>query len=110
MTSTLDTPRGKRHIESPLFATLRSLAGRGLRHFGKSRSSRRLQLVETLPLGGKRQLMLILCDGQHFLIGAGSDAVSSIMPVPVAACAATDAPENLSDAIQHNMNNGSFLQ
>jgi hypothetical protein len=54
--------------------------------------------------------MLILCDGQHFLIGAGSDAVSSIMPVPVAACAATNAPENLSDAIQHNMNNGSFLQ
>jgi flagellar biogenesis protein FliO len=110
MTSTPETPRGKRHIESPFFTTLRSLAGRGLRHFGKSRSSRRLQLVETLPLGGKRQLILIVCDGQHFLIGAGSDAVSSITPVPVPARTATNAPENLADANQPNMNNGSFLQ
>lgn len=37
-----------------------------------------MELVETLPLGGKRQLMLVLCDGQRVLVGAGSDGVHSI--------------------------------
>jgi hypothetical protein len=42
-----------------------------------------MELIETLPLGGKRQLILIACDGRHFLVGAGADAVSSITPIPL---------------------------
>jgi hypothetical protein len=42
------------------------------------RGKRRLELIETLPLGGKRQLMLVLCDGQRVLVGAGGDGVHSI--------------------------------
>src|ERR1700686_1115550 len=30
---------------------------------------KQLRLVETLPLGGKRQLMLVTCAGESFLVG-----------------------------------------
>jgi Flagellar biosynthesis protein, FliO len=43
--------------------------------------ARRMELVEALPLGGRRQLMLVVCDGQSFLIGAGSDGVHSIVGI-----------------------------
>lgn len=42
---------------------------------------RRLQLIETLPLGGKRNLMLVCCDGEHFLVGGGSESVETIARV-----------------------------
>ena len=45
------------------------------------RGKRRLELIETLPLGGKRQLMLVLCDGQRVLVGAGGDGVHSIAEI-----------------------------
>ncbi len=45
---------------------------------GKPRSKRRMELVEMLQLGGKRQLMLVVCDGQRYLVGAGGDSVQSI--------------------------------
>ena len=50
----------------------------GLAGIGKARATRRLQLVETLQLGGKRQLMLVRCDGQLVLVGAGGDGIQSI--------------------------------
>jgi hypothetical protein len=37
-----------------------------------------MELVERLELGGKRQLMLVVCDGQRYLLGAGGDGVHSI--------------------------------
>jgi flagellar biogenesis protein FliO len=37
-----------------------------------------MRLIETLNLGGKRQLLLVECEGQAFLIGAGGDNVQSI--------------------------------
>lgn len=40
-----------------------------------------MELVETLNLGGKRQLMLVECDGQRYLIGVGGDGVHSIHSV-----------------------------
>jgi len=46
--------------------------------FGKPRPKRRMELVEMLQLGGKRQLMLVVCDGQRYLVGAGGDSVQSI--------------------------------
>jgi flagellar biogenesis protein FliO len=42
---------------------------------------RQLRLVETLPLGGKRQLMLVTCAGESFLIGGGLESVETIVRV-----------------------------
>lgn len=47
-------------------------------NLANARGERRMELVETLPLGGKRQLLLILCDGRRFLVGVGGDSVFSI--------------------------------
>jgi len=54
---------------------------------GKVRAKRRMELVEMLQLGGRRQLMLVVCDGQRYLVGAGGDSVQSIaeMKDPLAA-------------------------
>jgi Flagellar biosynthesis protein, FliO len=40
---------------------------------------KQLQLIETLPLGGKRQLMLVTCDGESFLVGGGLESVETIV-------------------------------
>jgi|ERR1700677_4790544 flagellar biogenesis protein FliO len=40
---------------------------------------KQLRLVETLPLGGKRQLMLVTCAGESFLVGGGVDSVEAIV-------------------------------
>jgi flagellar biogenesis protein FliO len=40
---------------------------------------KQLRLVETLPLGGKRQLMLVTCAGESFLVGGGTDSVETIV-------------------------------
>jgi len=113
MNSTDKIPPRNVRIESPLLATVRALATRGFgRLRGRSRSERRLQLVETLPLGGKRQLMLIVCDGQHFLVGGGSDTVCTITPIlphahtktaPVEVSSHTDQPGD-------TVNQGRLLQ
>lgn len=41
----------------------------------------RMKLLETLPLGGKKQLMLVSCDGERFLVGGSIESVSTIVPV-----------------------------
>jgi hypothetical protein len=35
--------------------------------------------VETLQLGGKRQLMLVTCAGESFLVGGGMESVETIV-------------------------------
>jgi flagellar biogenesis protein FliO len=40
---------------------------------------RQLRLLETLPLGGKRQLMLVTCAGESFLVGGGQESVETIV-------------------------------
>jgi flagellar biogenesis protein FliO len=70
----------------------------GLAGMGRARGERRLELIETLPLGGKRQLMLVLCDGQRVLVGAGRDGVHSIAEIrnPLAmGCAMSEIDEGL---------------
>jgi flagellar biogenesis protein FliO len=44
-------------------------------------SSRQMRVVETLPLGGKRLLMLVDCGGERFLVGGGTDSVQVIAAV-----------------------------
>jgi flagellar biogenesis protein FliO len=65
---------------------LRRTFRQGLTGTRKARRERRLELVEALPLGGRRQLLLVLCDGQRVLVGAGADSVQSIVEMkdPVA--------------------------
>lgn len=48
---------------------------RGLR----AAQGKQMQLVETLPLGGKRQLMLVSCAGERFLVGGGTESVETIV-------------------------------
>jgi flagellar biogenesis protein FliO len=40
---------------------------------------RQLRVVESLPLGGKRQLMLVTCAGESFLVGCGMESVGAII-------------------------------
>jgi flagellar biogenesis protein FliO len=63
------------------------LAGWLLSRFSTQKPTRHLQIIETLPLGGRRQLTLILCDGERFLVGGGTDGIETIVrvgPIPPA--------------------------
>jgi flagellar biogenesis protein FliO len=40
---------------------------------------KQLRVVETLQLGGKKQLMLVTCGGESFLVGSGSDSVQTLV-------------------------------
>jgi hypothetical protein len=40
-----------------------------------------MRLVETLMLGGRRQLMLVSCGEEYFLVGGGIDNVETIVRV-----------------------------
>jgi flagellar biogenesis protein FliO len=69
---------------SIVFADVQGLEGWVLGLFRVWRSKRetsrkQLRVVEMLPLGGKRQLMLIACAGENFLVGVGVDSVGAIV-------------------------------
>ena len=42
-------------------------------------AQKQLQLVEMLPLNGKRHLMLVECAGERFLVGGGPESVQTIV-------------------------------
>jgi flagellar biogenesis protein FliO len=42
---------------------------------------RKMELLETLSLGGKRQLMLVQCGAEQFLVGGGLETVEAIVKV-----------------------------
>ncbi len=42
---------------------------------------KRLKVVETLTIGPKKQLVLVSCGEQCFLVGTGSDSVQTIVRV-----------------------------
>ena len=51
------------------------------------KTAKHMRVVEHLSLGGRRQLTLVVCDGQRFLVGGGADGVETIVrvgPEPVA--------------------------
>ena len=48
-------------------------------HGQRDMQRKQLRLVETLSLGGKRQLMLVSCGGESFLVGGGMDSVETIV-------------------------------
>lgn len=53
---------------------------RGLRT-ERQQSIKQMKLLETLSLGGKRQLMLVSCAGERFLVGGGLESVEAIVRV-----------------------------
>ena len=71
MTTAIDALGG---FLSWIFDALRR--GRGL-----APKRKQMQLVESLPLGNRRQLLLVLCDGERYLVGAGADCVGSILAI-----------------------------
>jgi flagellar biogenesis protein FliO len=40
---------------------------------------KQLRIVETLSLGGRRQLILVTCGGESFLVGGGMESVDAIV-------------------------------
>jgi|GEM_PF-1116615 len=50
---------------------------RGLRDVQR----KQMRLIETLPLGGKRQLMLVRCGEELFLVGGSVECVTAMVPV-----------------------------
>lgn len=69
-TTVLDSTQG---LAGWVLCLLRNLRG------GRKVQQKQLQLVETLSLGGKRQLMLVLCAGESFLVGGGMESVETIV-------------------------------
>ncbi|MFC6644292.1 flagellar biosynthetic protein FliO [Granulicella cerasi] len=57
---------------------------RGVEHLRdgarRRRDEREMKLLETLPLAGKKQLVLVAVGGQRYLVGV-SDRVDAIVPV-----------------------------
>lgn len=53
-------------------------------------SRKQMHLLETLPLGGKRNLMLVSCAGEMFLVGGSFEGIESIVRVQ------SEHPRNLS--------------
>jgi flagellar biogenesis protein FliO len=43
--------------------------------------TRRLSVVETLTLGPKKQLLLVNCAGESFLVGVGAEGVQTMVRV-----------------------------
>jgi hypothetical protein len=62
-------------------------------------SRKQLRLVETLPLGGKKQLMLVTYAGESFLVGGGVESVQTILRLNMDAPPRTRA-EDLSEPCQ----------
>jgi hypothetical protein len=67
-----------------------------LERFGvlcRARSAAQLMLLETLSLGGRRQLFLIACGGEQYLVGAGAEGVGSMLRVGSAGAADMDTKD-----------------
>jgi len=48
---------------------------------GRGGKRKQMKLVESLALGNRRQLLLVVCDSQRYLVGAGADSVGSILAI-----------------------------
>ena len=42
-------------------------------------AKKRMRVIETMALGAKKQLLLVSCDGERFLVGTGPDQVQTIV-------------------------------
>ena len=44
-------------------------------------AQRQMKVVETLSLGGKKQLVLVQCGGERYLVGTGAESVETMVRV-----------------------------
>lgn len=56
------------------------------RHTAGGRQVRQMELLETLSLGPKRQLMLVRCGDEQFLVGGGLDRIETIVKMAKDTC------------------------
>jgi len=54
------------------------LSGAGAK---RQAAEKQMRLLESLPLGGKRSLMLVSCAGELFLVGGSVEGIESIVRV-----------------------------
>lgn len=71
----------KKGLAEQMLGWVRAFFRDGLAGLRGVQGERRLELVERLELGGKRQLLLVVCDGKRYLVGAGGDSVQAIAEV-----------------------------
>ena len=71
----------------------------GAQVLGRGRVARQkeMRVVETLTIGAKKQLVLVSCGGERFLVGTGADNVGTIVRVGAEARAAADGPAATED-------------
>jgi flagellar biogenesis protein FliO len=63
---------------------------------GGNGEDKRMVLLEALHLGNRRQLFLVMCDGQRFLVGASAERVGTLVAVTEPALDSAPAqPENV---------------
>lgn len=67
-------------------------------HRGGRSRVRRLQIIESLELGNRRQLFLVACDDQPFLVGAGADRLGTLIAVPLQTAAQDALPSGVQAA------------
>jgi hypothetical protein len=48
---------------------------------GSGVAPRRMQVLETLSIGPKKQLLLVRCDGEKYLVATGPESVQTILRV-----------------------------
>jgi flagellar biogenesis protein FliO len=65
---------------------------------GRRRRLPQLRVVETLQLGSRRQLLLISCRGERFLVGTGAETVQTIVRVRAESCDEDARADNRSAA------------
>jgi flagellar biogenesis protein FliO len=51
----------------------------------RERVGRTLQVIETLPVGARRQLVLVRCGEEYFLVGGGLESIQTMVKVEGAA-------------------------
>lgn len=78
--------RGMKTREQAAPSEARGLAGWVLkmmknRSYLREVAERQMRLEETLSLGGKRQLLLVSCAGERFLVGGSMESIEVIVPV-----------------------------
>ncbi len=66
---------GVRKATEALTRGAQSVAGR--QTWGAKK--RRMEMVESLTLGGRKQLFLVECDRQRYLVGGGAEGVATIV-------------------------------
>jgi flagellar biogenesis protein FliO len=70
------------------------LAGVLLRMWANRRSAkavrtREIELLETFSLGGRRELMLVRCAGERFLVGGSFDRIDTMVKLEAGSAEAT---------------------